>query len=99
MTANPAYVSSAKAAAYYGVTTQTLRKWAKLGKIEHFKTPGGHHRFILAGQPREQTIAERPKMERKRAQPPLPIEQAIAKVPPPKPDPAALRRQIDALAT
>jgi hypothetical protein len=91
MTANPAYVSSAKAAAYYGVTTQTLRKWAKLGKIEHFKTPGGHHRFLLAGMPAKAAPAP--------AKPAPRREQAIAKAPPPKPDPAALRRQIDALAT
>lgn len=96
MTANPAYVSSAKAAAYYGVTTQTLRKWAKLGKIEHFKTPGGHHRFLLAGMPAK--AAPAPAKPSPRREPPLPIEQAIAKTPP-KPDPATLRRQIDALAT
>jgi DNA-binding transcriptional MerR regulator len=39
------YVSTKKAQEYYGVTSQTLRNWADMGKIKYRRTTG-NHRFI-----------------------------------------------------
>lgn len=36
----------------FGVTTKTVRRWVRQGKIPCIKTPGGHHRF-----PKEQIEA------------------------------------------
>ncbi len=41
------YVSPAVAAKQGGVCLQSLRRWAKAGKIPHYRTPGGHHRYCL----------------------------------------------------
>ena len=37
--------SISKAAEYLGVFPLTLRNWAKKGKIQPFRTAGGHRRF------------------------------------------------------
>lgn len=29
----------------FGVSSKTVARWAKTGKIRHIKTPGGHRRF------------------------------------------------------
>jgi len=41
------YVSPKAAAKQSGCCLQSLRRWAKDGKIRHYRTPGGHHRYSL----------------------------------------------------
>lgn len=41
------YVSSKEAQKYYGVTGDTLRRWAEKQKIFFEKTDGGHRRYII----------------------------------------------------
>jgi excisionase family DNA binding protein len=43
------FVSSRVACDVLGVTSQTLRRWAKTGRIPAIKTPGGHYRYDLSG--------------------------------------------------
>lgn len=45
------YASSTNAAKYYGVTSQTVRRWGKAGKLACFVTPGGQYRYALIGRP------------------------------------------------
>jgi predicted site-specific integrase-resolvase len=49
------YVSAAEASKIFKVHSETLRDWANKGKIEYFKTPGGHRRYKIPdandGQP------------------------------------------------
>lgn len=44
---NAHYVTPAIAKETLGVSLQTLRRWAKAGKIKHFRTPGGQFRYDL----------------------------------------------------
>ena len=44
------YVSSNKAHKFYGVSDQTLRRWAQGNKIEFHKTKGDHYRFKITGE-------------------------------------------------
>lgn len=39
------YLTTAEAAQRFGVDPQTIRGWAKRGKIPHTRTPGGQLRF------------------------------------------------------
>lgn len=32
----------------FAVNPQTVITWAKSGKLAHFRTPGGHRRYLLA---------------------------------------------------
>lgn len=41
------YVASGRASKFYGVTDDTLRRWAKEGLVEFTRTPKGHYRFML----------------------------------------------------
>lgn len=41
----PEWLTLGEAARYLGVAQSTVRKWADMGRIETFKTPGGHRRF------------------------------------------------------
>lgn len=41
------FVSPGEACEIYKVTTQTLRQWAKDGKIEYILTEGGHYRYKI----------------------------------------------------
>ena len=41
------YCSPRSAAKHYNVNEITLRRWAAAGKIEHKRTEGGHHRYLL----------------------------------------------------
>lgn len=41
----PDWLTLGEAARYLGVAQSTVRKWADGGRIETFKTPGGHRRF------------------------------------------------------
>lgn len=43
----PEYASPSIAAKVYGVTTPTLRRWAKTGKIGFILTPGGQYRYDI----------------------------------------------------
>jgi excisionase family DNA binding protein len=51
------FLLPAPAAAKFGVTVQTLRNWARAGKISAIRTLGGHRRYreaevsrLLAGE-------------------------------------------------
>lgn len=44
------YVNSKKAAEYYQVTYQTLRRWCQNDKIKYKKTKGGHRRYYISLQ-------------------------------------------------
>jgi len=41
----PEWLTLGEAARYLGVAQSTVRKWADMGRVETFKTPGGHRRF------------------------------------------------------
>lgn len=41
----PEWLTLGEAARYLGVAQSTVRKWADMGRLETFKTPGGHRRF------------------------------------------------------
>ena len=43
------YLRPEQAARQLGITTLTLYRWARAGKINFIKTPGGQHRYSLAG--------------------------------------------------
>lgn len=45
----PSFVAPSIAREVFGVTSQTLRRWAKEGKIDYIKTPGGQYRYNVAG--------------------------------------------------
>lgn len=45
----PSFVTPSRAAEVFDVTTQTLRRWAKEGKIGFIKTPGGQYRYNVEG--------------------------------------------------
>lgn len=45
-----AYVRAPIASKYYGVQTQTLRSWARTGKVETTTTKGGHYRYKCEGR-------------------------------------------------
>lgn len=46
--ANPEIVTTTRAADLLGVAVSTVQKWVELGKLESWKTPGGHRRIALA---------------------------------------------------
>ena len=41
------YVSIGNVSKLFGVTTQTIRNWAKRGFVNEYRTAGGHRRFSL----------------------------------------------------
>lgn len=41
------YVTSSKACEFFGVTSQTLRRWGKQKKIQVKITEGGHRRYLI----------------------------------------------------
>lgn len=41
----PDWLTLGETARYLGVAQSTVRKWADHGRVETFKTPGGHRRF------------------------------------------------------
>jgi len=41
------YVNPKKAASFYGVTNQTLRRWAQAGQIDYIISDGGHRRYAI----------------------------------------------------
>ncbi len=54
----PRYVSPEKAGQALDVSSDTLKRWAKDGKIEHIKLPSGHYRYNLAAFLKGQQNAE-----------------------------------------
>ena len=46
--ADPEIGTTTKAADLLGVAVSTVQKWVELGKLESWKTPGGHRRITLA---------------------------------------------------
>jgi excisionase family DNA binding protein len=105
------FVSSRVACDVLGVTSQTLRRWAKTGRIPAVKTPGGHFRYNLAGLIVVPTpAAPQPKPKKARAEvvpsagknPPaqLDLVEMVKAAPPPAVISAeALRHQIERLAS
>jgi len=65
------YVSPKVAAKISGVCLQSLRRWAKMGKIKHFRTVGGHHRYSI-----ESVLSCRPAI----ISPPVPVPAPAAPV-------------------
>jgi excisionase family DNA binding protein len=45
LTAGEEYLSTGSAAALCQVTSDTVLKWIKSGKLDAYRTPGGHHRI------------------------------------------------------
>lgn len=41
------YVTPNEAALFYGVSNDTIRRWALSGKIKFILTDGGHHRYLI----------------------------------------------------
>jgi excisionase family DNA binding protein len=78
-------VSSRVACEVLGVTSQTLRRWAKQSKIGAIKTPGGHYRYDLSGLIVSERPAAPPQPKPKKAKPAqVDIEEVIAAAPPPQ---------------
>lgn len=108
-TVYPKFVSPSSAAEIFGVTTQTLRRWAKNGKIKTIRTPGGQNRYDVSGIPGLEAVAvpkaAAPAKKAAKAKPDpvaVPIQRAApapkaAKVAAPALDPAALKARIEAL--
>lgn len=44
----PGILTTQKVAERFGVVPQTVISWANSGKLPHFRTPGGHRRYLLA---------------------------------------------------
>jgi excisionase family DNA binding protein len=79
------FLSSRVACEVLGVTSQTLRRWAKTGRIPAIKTPGGHFRYNLAGLiiiPEPAAPQPKPKKTKPAAQ--VDLEDIIAATPPPQ---------------
>ena len=49
------FCNGPQAKAYYGVTSDTLRRWADSGKIESIRTDGGHRRYFIPDPPTDST--------------------------------------------
>jgi excisionase family DNA binding protein len=79
------FVSSRVACDVLGVTSQTLRRWAKTGRIPAVKTPGGHFRYNLAGLIVVPEPPAPPQPKPKKAKPAqVDIKDVIAAAPPPQ---------------
>jgi len=42
---SPDLFTSSGVAEVFGVSVETVRQWAEAGKLQGFRTPGGHWRF------------------------------------------------------
>lgn len=41
----PEFLSRGQVASLFGVSASTVTRWARLGLLRAFRTPGGHYRF------------------------------------------------------
>jgi excisionase family DNA binding protein len=78
------FVSSRVACEVLGVTSQTLRRWAKTGRLPAIKTPGGHFRYNLAGLIIVPDAPPQPKPKKTKPAAQVDIEDIIAATPPPQ---------------
>lgn len=97
---NATYVSPKAAAKMSGVCLQSLRRWAKVGKIRHYRTPGGHHRYCLQSvlSYRIPTAAPAPAAAPVSAATRAPAEVISIEVARPRMNQAELRHAFSALA-
>jgi ribosomal protein L34E len=56
----PTYVGAGVAARTLGVSSDSLRRWAKTGKIDYIRTPGGRFRYNLVSILSKATMSARP---------------------------------------
>ena len=47
------YVTPCKATKHYNVSPETLRHWARSGKIKYYTTKGGHRRYYIGDELRD----------------------------------------------
>lgn len=45
MSIEPEYLTPSETARIFGVSTKTVNRWAKAGKIAYIRTVGGHMRY------------------------------------------------------
>jgi excisionase family DNA binding protein len=83
----PRFVSPAIAAETFGVSLQTLRRWAREGKISFIRTPGGQHRYNVSAI--IGLSAPAPAKPQKRAKAPRTLVQPQTAVHAPAPSPEA----------
>jgi len=83
----PKYVAPSIACEVFGVTSQTLRRWAKTGKISFIKTPGGQYRYNVEGVI---GVLQAPVTKATRKHPAAPV--AISDTPA---SPARVAKQVD----
>lgn len=43
----PSILTTKQVAEKFGVVPQTVIVWANTGRLSHFRTPGGHRRYLL----------------------------------------------------
>lgn len=48
MEQTPRPLTSGEVAVIFGVTKTTVKRWAEIGHLASFRTPGGHWRFLQA---------------------------------------------------
>lgn len=46
MTENPVLLTPKEVAAIFHVDPKTVTRWAKAGKLQSIRTPGGHRRYL-----------------------------------------------------
>lgn len=109
----PQFVSASIARGIFGVTNQTLRRWAASGKLPSIRTPGGQHRYDVSAYAKGAPV---PKSETKVAKvapikvaaapakkvvevPVAPVVAPMPKITPPPMDAATLRTAIERLAS
>ena len=50
------YVKPKEAAKYYGVSIQTLRRWARNEKVQFIRTDGNHRRYLIKNEEKTKKI-------------------------------------------
>ncbi|KAF6001474.1 hypothetical protein CCYA_CCYA13G3556 [Cyanidiococcus yangmingshanensis] len=56
-------ITVARAAEIFAVCPKTIRRWCDAGKLEHFRTPGGHRRIRTSSVLEIQQRTSHPKKE------------------------------------
>jgi len=75
LTSSKGWLTLREACKRLGVSPATLRQWADAGKVQSFRTPGGHRRFLLS---QLDTLAT-PRSPQSKLQTELIIQNAIGK--------------------